>query len=505
MRSAEAWLLVAWCAFLSPVEPAGAADDGAGRRPPGAAGSGAKLPETPAGRRLGGWLAAFNSTDRESIRRFNLDSLAAANLDQLKREGRTDIYWRVAEMSGGLEVARVESFSDVEVVAEAKMRRGGGWARIELAVEPGRPHKITRLRLGPIPGPAVAAPAGKLSDDQLARALGDQLDRLAKADEFSGVVLLARGGTPVFARAYGEANKERHIPNRLDTKFSLASMGKMFTAVAVAQLVERGKLSYDDTVGKHLPDYPNTDVARKVTVHQLLTHTSGLGDFFNERWEQRRSSVRTVKDYLDLFADKPLEFEPGTRWRYSNGGFVVLGAIIERVTGRDYDEYVAEEVFQPAGMTRTGFFAPDDSADDMATGYTNQGSDGRPRPGPRRSNAEHRPGRGNPAGGAWSTAGDLARFAEALRAGTLLDPRSAAKLTEPKPGAGAGPEERYGYGFMVHAVHGHRAFGHFGGFPGVSTALEVYPDLGYTAVVLSNYDDGGPRVLMPLRDWVARD
>jgi CubicO group peptidase (beta-lactamase class C family) len=505
MRAATTWLLAAACAGAVQAGASARAADGPGRETSGAASPGARLPDTPAGRQLAAWLAAFNSNDRETIRKFNLDHLAAPNLEQLKREGRTDLYWRVAEMSGGLEIARVQNFSARDLVAEARMKRAGGWVRIELAVEASEPHKISRMRLGQIPGPSVATPAGKLSDDQVAKALGDQLDRLASSDEFSGVVLVAKGGKPIFSRAYGDANKERHVPNRLDTKFSLASMGKMFTAVAIAQLVEQGKLSYDDTVGKHLPDYPNKDVARKVTIHQLLTHTSGLGDFFNERWKERRASLRTVKDYLDLFADKPLEFEPGTRWRYSNGGFVVLGAIIERVTGRDYYEYVAEHVFKPAGMARTGFFTPEESADDMATGYTTMGADDKPRSGPRRSNAEHRPGRGNPAGGAWSTAGDLARFAEALRDGKLLDPRSAATLTEPMPGAGMGPEEQYGYGFMSHTVHGHRAFGHFGGFPGVSTALEVYPDVSYTVVILSNYDEGAPRVLMPLRDWIARD
>jgi CubicO group peptidase (beta-lactamase class C family) len=290
----------------------------------------------------------------------------------------------------------------------------------------------------------------------------------------------------------------------LDTRFSLASMGKMFTAVAVARLAEQGKLGFDDTVGKHLPDYPNKDVARRVTIHQLLTHTSGLGDFFNDRWRARRASLRTVDDYLDLFADEPLAFEPGSKWAYSNAGYVVLGAIIERVTGQDYYEHIAAHVFRPAGMTRSGFFEPDGATEGMATGYTHEGPDGKPQPGPRQSNADHLPGRGNPAGGAWSTAEDLLRFAGALRSNALLDRRSVALATSPRAETGPGPESRYGYGFEIHTVNGHRAFGHFGGFPGVSTGLEVYPDLGYTVVILSNYDDGGPRVLMPLRDWATR-
>ncbi len=505
MRSATTWLFVAVCAGPFRMGPLARADEGPGRERPTTARPGLKIPETPAGRQLNGWLAALNSNDREAMRRFNVTHFAAPVLEQLKREGRTDIYWRVAGHTGGLEVGKILSASDSKIVALAKMKRSGEWARIELTVEEREPHGITRIGLGPSAGPEAEAPAGKLTEGQIAKALGAHLDRLVAADEFSGVVLVVKDGKPVFSRACGQANKERKVPNRLDTKFSLASMGKMFTAVAVARLVEQGKLAFDDTVGKHLPDYPNKDVVRKVTIHQLLTHTAGVGDFFNDKWKARRASLRTVKDYLDLFVDEPLAFEPGSKWKYSNGGYVILGAIIEKVTGEDYYDHVARHVFRPAGMTRTGFFPPDDAADDMATGYTHQGTDGRPHAGPWRSNADHRPGRGNPAGGAWSTAEDLVRFAAALRSGKLLDARSVARMTGPRAATGRGPDQHYGYGLQVCTVQGKRAFGHFGGFPGVSTGLEVYPGQGYTVVILSNYDGGGPRVLLPLRNWITQD
>src|SRR5262249_14922197 len=153
--------------------------------------------------------------------------------------------------------------------------------------------------------------------------------------------LLAQGDNVFFTKACGLASRAWNQPNRLDTKFNLGSMNKMFTSVAIAQLVEKGKVSLDDTIGKHLPDYPNRDAAQKATVRHLLTHTSGLADYFNNKFmDASRTRFRTIADYFPLFADNPLQFEPGTRNRYSNAGFMVLGAIVQKASGVDYFDYV---------------------------------------------------------------------------------------------------------------------------------------------------------------------
>src|SRR3712207_3641558 len=176
---------------------------------------------------------------------------------------------------------------------------------------------------------APAAPPHALADEAaLVKAVGDALERAAAADEFSGIVLIAKGGRPVFQKSYGFANREAKTPIDAQTKFNLGSMNKMFTAVAVAQLAEAGKLSFDDTGAKHLPDYPNKDAAARVRVHHLLTHTSGLGDYFSPDYFANRAKITKVSELLPFFAAKPLEFEPGARFRYSNAGFVVLGLIV---------------------------------------------------------------------------------------------------------------------------------------------------------------------------------
>jgi CubicO group peptidase (beta-lactamase class C family) len=238
---------------------------------------------------------------------------------------------------------------------------------------------------------ALADPAG---------ALEATVDRAAADGKFSGVVLLAKEGKPVMLRAWGDGN-------RTDTKFNLASINKIFTQTAIAQLAAAGKLSLNDTVRKHLPDYPSP-VADKITVQQLVDHKSGLGDFFGPEYlAAPPSSIRKLSDYLPLFVDKPLEFEPGTEQRYSNAGFIVLGLIIERVTGQSYYDYVREHIFKPAGMKDTDSFAIDAKVPNRATPVTKRGS-------------TQLPGRGSSAGGGYSTAEDLLRFSQALRADKLV-------------------------------------------------------------------------------------
>src|SRR5262249_10815599 len=150
-----------------------------------------------------------------------------------------------------------------------------------------------------------------------------------------------------FQKAYGLADRDKKIPNDLNTRFRLGSMNKMFTSVAIAQLVQQGKMSYNDTVAKLLPDYPDKDIAAKIAVHQLLTHTSGLGDFFGPEFREKKDTLHGLNDYLKLFAGKPLKFEPGKGWAYSNAGMIVAGLIVERVSGQNYYDYVREHIFKP--------------------------------------------------------------------------------------------------------------------------------------------------------------
>src|SRR5438045_4282280 len=204
----------------------------------------------------------------------------------------------------------------------------------------------------------VAAASSAELAPQPAKELDGYLNTLVAENKLSGVVLVAKDGVAVASKAAGIANKTTKAPIDLNTKFNLRSMNKMFTAVAIAQLAQAGKLSFTDTVGKHLPDCPNKEVADRVTIHHLLTHTSGMGSYWGEKFAREREKLLTVAAYLPLFASDPLSFPPGEKFQYSNAGYMVLGAIVEKASGQNYYTYVQEHIYSPAGMTNTGFYEP---------------------------------------------------------------------------------------------------------------------------------------------------
>ena len=263
--------------------------------------------------------------------------------------------------------------------------------------------------------------AARMTDSEIATQLEALIEKAAVEDSFSGAVLVAKDGKAIFQSAVGFANKETKLQNKTTTRFNLGSINKSFTSVAVAQLAQQGKLAYTDTIAKLLPDYPNKAVAEKVTIHQLLTHTSGLGDYLTRDLAQ----AKTLRDLLPLFVNQPLLFEPGQKVQYSNSGYVVLGLIIEKLSGRSYYDYVKENIFKPAGMTRTDSFERDQKVDDLAVGYTSMGPPSQqtvPQPGPRVPNTATLAGKGSSAGGGYSTVEDMLKFANALNANKLLTP-----------------------------------------------------------------------------------
>jgi len=319
------------------------------------------------------------------------------------------------------------------------------------------------------------------------------LSSLVAENKLSGAVLVAKDGVTVASKAAGIANKATGVPITLDTKFNLGSMNKMFTAVAIAQMAQAGRLSFDDPVSKHLPDYPNKEVADKVTIHQLLTHTYGMGMYWNEKFMAQREKMVTVAAHLPLFASDPLLFPPGEKFQYSNSGYMVLGAIIEKLSGQDYYSYVQEHIYKPAGMTETGFYEPGKEIPNLAIGYSRMSPDGKKLE-EARDNTNTREVKGGPAGGGYSTVGDLVKFHMALRSYKLLNEESTRLVTTGKVDAG-GPIGRYGYGFGDKVFEGKHIVGHNGGSPGIAANFEMYPELGYTAVILMNSD---PPAMMPV-------
>jgi len=442
------------------------------------------LPQTPARRRATTLLQTINLGDMAALRAFVADHYSASALGQQSSEQQALVYGLLYNDNRDLTVHAVERATDDEVSVMVHAPVTDRWLRLVMVVATTPPHAIVSCALQPASSP-IAAAAGSISDEQMVTTFAAFLDGLATADLFSGAMLIAKDGEILLTRAHGWASCGFRVPNRVDTRFNLASMSKMFTAVAIAQLAEQGALGFQEPIATHLPDYPR-EVADKVTIHHLLTHTSGMGSFWNETFQASRAQLRTVSDYVPLFRDEPLSFAPGLRWQYSNAGYVLLGAIIERITGQTYDDYVSTHIYQPAGMVNSGAHALDQDTPDLAIGYTHLDFNGAFVPGPLRNNLYLLPMTNGPAGGGYSTVEDLLRFDQALRARALLSAESMDMVLSGK--AELAPDFAYGYGFADDRRAGTRIVGHNGGFPGIETQLDMYLDRGYTVVVLANRD-----------------
>ncbi|MDB6147028.1 MAG: serine hydrolase [Spartobacteria bacterium] len=334
--------------------------------------------------------------------------------------------------------------------------------------------------------------SGAQKEDEVGKTIQTYLDSLAAENKLSGVILIAKDGSAIASKASGVANKEKNAPVSLDTKFNIGSMNKMFTGIAITQLAQEGKLDFTDPINKHLREYPNKEVGAKVTIHQLLTHTSGMGTYTNDRFRSERTKLTTIAAHFPLFVNDPLAFAPGEKFAYSNSGYMVLGAIVERVSGQDYYTYIRDHIFRPAGMINSGFYEPGKAIPNLAVGYTKMDAEGKESE-QLHDNTDLIEIRGGPAGGGYSTAPDLVKFHHALRSDKLLNREYTDLATKGKVEA-PGPIGHYAYGFGDKVFDGKHIVGHNGGWPGVAANFEMYPELGYTSVILMNSD---PPTMMP--------
>ena len=399
------------------------------------------LPDTPAARHAAAWLDAFNSGDDAARRSVFENHFARPSAAALPIEERIARLRRMREREGSLTVVRVvqaeESF--VRLVAR---NEAGVFLQVDFDCEPAPPNGVLGVLMSGVPDPDAAVPRpAAISAADLPSRFDEYLGAKAKADDFSGVVLVAKDGAPVFRKAYGEAERRFDVPNREDTRFNMGSIGKLLTKTAIAQLAEVGRLRLDDRLERWLPEWPKEGAA-KITIQNLLEFTSGIPDFLNDPslrerfFATDRSRLRHNRDFIPFFRDEPLQFEPGSAQRYSNSGFVLLGEIIERASGMDYYDYVRERILKPAGMKDTDWAEADDPRDNTARGYyrTEEGA------GPLRENTILLWPRGFAAGGGQTTVDDLLRFEQALRGAKLAGfawSRWALELGAPAPGASA--------------------------------------------------------------------
>jgi CubicO group peptidase (beta-lactamase class C family) len=361
---------------------------------------------------LNGDAAAWEAMAKERFSAAHLEHTTAADRRQLFDKIRADfgtVTFERAVREGP------EAPLQLQVTGSS-----GATGRIGLAIDGGSPPKIVNVTVAKgdqsarqgaagVPPPPVSA---AMTPAEIAAALDAWLSKLASADAFSGVALVGKGDAAVFHKAYGFADRANRLANTIATRFNLGSINKTFTRLAIDLLVEQKKLAYADTIGTLLPDYPQT-VSRTATVEQLLSHTAGLSDFFGPDFTAApKDRFRSNADYFRFVATRPALFAPGARSQYCNGCYIALGAIVEKVSGMPYEQYVAEHIFGRADMTSTGYPHVDAIEPNVAIGYTRRGGDGT-----LRSNVYLHGASGSAAGGGYSTASDLFAYVKAMRAG----------------------------------------------------------------------------------------
>ncbi len=469
----------------------------------------AKMPEGQVGQRVEALLSALDSGNRQTVETFLKTHLTDAFLGMAPLEDHISVMLGVYRRHRGLAFHSVREYEnppktdpgEIQVTVIAKSRLLESWRGLLIELEDKPPHKINGLRFAPARRPSNLGEAPKLTEAEMVADLRSFLKRLEREDAFSGTALIVRHGKELFRGAYGLASRRFDVANRIDTKFNLGSMNKMFTAIAIAQLVEKGKLKYEDPISKYIgEDWLAREAAEKIQVRHLLTHTSGLGSYFTDEFmNNARPRYRVIEDYKPLVANDRPAFEPGTNWRYSNTGFLLLGVVIQSVSGQTYYDYIRDHIYRPAGMTDSDCYEMDEPTPNLAIGYTREHGHGQDEKW-RTNNFLHSI-KGGPAGGGYSTVIDLRRFADAFLSGKLVSMESVRRLTSAKPELNS---PGYGYGFGVSGGPGARIVGHTGGFPGINSALDMYLDAGFTVAVMANNDDGASVVQQRLREMIGR-
>ena len=456
------------------------------------------LPEGQAGVRIKSLLEVVNSGSVDRIKRFISEECAGNFQEEIPLEDHISTLLGFLRDTGGVDFHSVRTYTperpEVTVVI-VKDRFLGSWWGLSIRFGEAPKLLVNGLGIGPARPPAgIVGPP--LTEKEAVGEIRALLAKVKEKDWYSGTVLVAKGSNILLTDFAGEASKAFHVPNNIDTKFNLGSMNKMFTSVAVARLVESGKLSFDDPIGKWVDEsWLPKDVTGKITVRHLITHTSGLGSYFNEAYQKSsRALFRKLDDYKPLIKDDKPAFTPGERFQYSNTGMFLLGVIIEKVTGEDYFEHIRKAVYAPAGMTDSDSYEMDYPVENLAVGY----SPDLKSPYKWQNNLYKHVLKGGPAGGGFSTVKDLHRFALALLSDKLISRRMRDLMWTDFKGS------NYGYGFTAVQSPGGKAVGHSGGFDGINSQLDIYVDSGYIVAAMCNYDNGASPLAEKIGSILAR-
>ena len=415
-------------------------------------------------------LEAVNSADVAKLESFIAASFAPEFLQQFPMAMHLEFLQEAHAVNGKLRFGFERKYHNPgtpnELVVLIQSEKTELWSALAIYYSSEKPHKISGLDMWDA---SLAEESTLVTMPEAVSKLDAYVKRMAKREVFSGSVLVGKGDKVLYSHAEGLASKRFNVRNNVQTKFNLGSMNKMFTAIAVMQLVEAGKLSLSEKLSQYADEsWLPKAVSHKIEIRHLLTHSSGLGSYFNQAFmATSKNRLRTLQDYKPLIVGEKLQFEPGSDNAYSNTGMLMLGVVIESVTGQDYFSYIREHIYKPAGMVSSGSFEMDQPVPNLAIGYT--------------ANAKNDTGwvnnlythalKGGPAGGGFSTVEDLHRFVQALVNFKLLGKKFTEELYFPRPNLHS-PE--YGDGFSLYGTPDNRIVGHNGGFLGISSNLDIY-------------------------------
>lgn len=456
-----------------------------------------EMPTGIVGERIASLIATLNSADPDRVRHFIEVEVTPEFRAIAPMETHVQVFLETALMWGTARFHGIRSYTPArsETVVILKDSNFDTWRAFTLVFDEAQGHRISNLAFNDARTPTNVVES-RITEGELVEEVNMLIRRICRADLFSGSVLVANADGILLERACGEASKRFHAANNTDTKFNLGSMNKMFTSVAIAQLVERGVLSYDDAISKYVDEsWLPREITDRITIHHLLTHTSGLGSYFNDTfWQGSRELYRTVDDFKALVNGDTPAFTPGSDYRYSNTGMLLLGVVIESVTGHSYFDHIRANIYEPAGMTNSDSYEMDYPVENLAIGYVRD-------PGSEygwENNLYKHVIKGGPAGGGFSTVGDLYRFAHAMQNNTLVSEETRQRMWTDHSGTG------YGYGFSVATHPAGLVVGHGGGFPGLNGNLDLFVDSGYVVAVLANYDGGAGPVARRINGLLAR-
>ena len=399
---------------------------------------------------------------------------------------------------GRIRMHRIELEGD-QMVALAQTDFGD-WVKCFFVFGDGG-HRLLDVRW--LQAAAPESEKGPQSEQEYTSDLDGFLARFSREGGFSGAVLVARRGEVIFEKAYGEARRQPSTANHVTTRFNIASVDKIFTAVLVFELIEERKLALDGKLCHYLPNYPLKE-ACPITIDQLLTHTSGLSDVMDRRLILAVDRFKTPQDYIDTFGKDPLTFKPGKRWAYSNFGYAVLGRIVEAIEGKPFAEVVTKRIYDKAEMKDSTRLASAANAPEVAVPYASiLPGGGKLESGPERDARRFLP-LPAPFCCSFTTARDLYNFSRALMAGRLVSKQSLELMVKTNRAAPGDRVGHYGYGIMTDLIDGVPYFGHDGGVWGVNAVFRMTPE-NDVVVVLSNVSPGAAqRAAMRAADQLAR-